>query len=105
METISVIGSDLKLNVHVEPIDGLHMESYDFECAFFVKPDRKCVIHKSMMAKKDQDNYLAPLEGKEIRSLGRGKLLMEITAYITDSDYKDGLRTEKAVTCTGVTII
>ena len=37
---MSALGTELKINVHVEPIDGLHMSEYDFECVFFVYKNR-----------------------------------------------------------------
>lgn len=38
---MSELGTELTLNVHLEPIDGYHMEDYDFECEFFVFTDRR----------------------------------------------------------------
>ncbi len=31
---MSALGTELKINVHIEPIDGLHMIDYDFECDY-----------------------------------------------------------------------
>ena len=36
--------NEFKMNVHLEPMDGLHMSDYDFECAFYVYTNRKVVI-------------------------------------------------------------
>ena len=102
---MSVLGTELKFNVHLDPLDGLHMSGYDFECAFYVYTNRKVVIPKSMMKKVDDDNYLAIIETSDALRIGRGNINAEITAYIPDADFSDGLRTEKLRLCTDVTIV
>ena len=101
---MSSLGTELKINVHVEPIDGYHMEDYDFVCSFFVYEDRRVEVSKSSMKRVDSDNYMALLVSDDGRRIGRGRIQMEVTAYIPDGDFADGVRIEKAVTCTGVTI-
>lgn len=102
---MAALGTELKINVHIEPIDGLHMENYDFVCQFFAYPNRKVEIHKEDMKKIDSDNYLAMITEEQCKRIGRGELHLEVTAYVPDSDFFDGLRTEKATICTGVTIM
>ena len=102
---MSALGTELKINVHVEPIDGLHMSDYDFEVALYVYTNRKIVITKAEMKKVDDDNYLVMVDSVNAIKLGRGAVNMEFTAHIPDSDFNDGLRTEKSVVCTGVTIV
>lgn len=99
------IGTEFKLNIHLEPVDGYHMSEYDFECAFYVYTNRKVVIPKSNMKNVDDDNYLAIIETENAMKIGRGKITAEITAYIPDNDFSDGLRTEKIVLCTDITVI
>lgn len=102
---MSAFGTELKINVHVEPISGYHMNDYDFECAFFVYSNRKVVIPKSAMRKVDDDNYIAIIESENAVKIGRGHVNMEISAFIPDADFSDGLRTEKAIVCTDVVIV
>ena len=102
---MSTLGTEFKINVHAEPIDGLHMADYEFECAFYVYTNKKVVIHKNEMKKVDDDNYLVMVDSVNAIKLGRGAVNMEFTAHIPDSDFNDGLRTEKSVVCTGVTIV
>lgn len=102
---MSALGTEFKINVHAEPIDGMHMSEYDFECTFYVYTNKRVVIRKSEMKKLDDDNYLAMIDTVKGMQLGRGKLNMEFTGYIPDGDFDNGLRTEKAVVCTGVTIV
>lgn len=99
-----VLGTELKINVHVDPIDELHMSDYDFECAFYIYKNKRVVFKKSEMKRVDDDNYLALINSENAVILGRGKLNMEITAYIPDGDFKDGLRTEISAVCTDVII-
>lgn len=102
---MSALGTEFKLNVHLEPIDGFHMSDYDFDCAFFVFANRKVIIPKSKMRRVDDDNYLVMIETSDAMRIGRGKIRVEITAYIPDSDFSDGIRTEKLELCTDVTAI
>lgn len=99
-----VLGTELKINVHVEPIDELHMSDYDFECAFYIYKNKKVVIKKSEMNRVDNDNYIAMIDSEKANILGRGRLNMEITAYIPDGDFADNTRTEKADVCTELVI-
>lgn len=102
---MSALGTEFKLNIHLEPVDGYHMSDYDFECAFYVFTNRKVVIPKSKMRKVDDDNYLAIIETEDALKIGRGKINAEITAYIPDNDFSDGLRTEKLLLCTNIIVI
>ena len=102
---MSALGTEFKLNVHLEPLNGLHMSDYDFEVALYVYTNRKVVFQKSKLKKVDDDNYLLMVETADALRIGRGRINAEITAYIPDSDFSDGLRTEKLVLCTDVTAI
>ena len=102
---MSALGTEFKLNVHLEPLDGFHMSDYDFEVALYVYTNRKVVFQKSKLKKVDDDNYLLMVETADALRIGRGRINAEITAYIPDSDFSDGLRTEKLVLCTDVTSI
>lgn len=99
---MSALGTEFKLNLHLDPIDGLHMSGYDFECALYIYTNRKVVIPKSRMKKVDDDNYLVIVEQVDAVKIGKGRINAEITAYIPDSDFSDGLRTEKLLLCTDV---
>jgi hypothetical protein len=102
---MSALGTEFKFNVHIETIDGLHMSEYDFECAFYVYTNRKVVLTKKEMIQVDDDNYIAVINNADANRIGKGHINMEVTAHIPDSDFMDELRTEKAIVCTGVTVI
>lgn len=102
---MSALGTELKFNVHIDPLDGLHMSEYDFEVALYVFTNRKILFPKSAMTMVDEDNYLLCVETPDALRIGRGKINAEITAYIPDSDFSDGLRTEKLMLCTNAVVV
>lgn len=94
-------GTELKMNVHIDPMDGVSMEMYDFECMFYIYPNRACKVSKADMIRLDADNYVAMVDTTR---MGSGKIMLRITAYVPDADFPDGLRTEVVTIDTGVTI-
>jgi hypothetical protein len=98
---MSSFGTEFKINIHVEPIDGLHMDDYDFSCRFYVYTNRVVRIEKKDMIQVDQDNYIACVDSSK---LGIGAVMMRITAFIPDVDFPDRLRTEVETVSTGITI-
>ena len=99
---MSALGTELKINVHVDPIDGMHMSDYDFECVFFVYKNRPLVIKKNEMTKVDEDNYIANVDSAKV---GTGNLMMKFIADIPDSDMNDGLRKEVELVDLNIPII
>lgn len=102
MESQVFFGSEIKLNVGIEPIGGYHMEDFDFECEFYCFSNRRVTLGKDSLIRQDEDNYLAVLDSK---SLGTGGLKCKITAHIPDGDCDDGLRTEVLILDTGIQIM
>lgn len=98
---MSNYGTEFKINVHIEPIDGFHMSDYDFTCEFFCKYTSPIVLSKGMLKKCDDDNYLALIDSVK---LGMGSIYCKVTAYIPDSDFDDGLRKEVKIVSTGIII-
>lgn len=78
-------GSEFKLNVNMEPIDNYHMGDVDFFCTF-MSGGKSVVVTKSQMRKVDDDNYVAPLDSKE---LGRGYINIRYEAEIPDDDFSE----------------
>lgn len=87
-----------KININIEPIDGLHMDDYDFECAFYVSENRKVTVPKSKMIKVDENNYLALITSDMRRAMGKGDLNVRIIVRLPDDDFDDGYRTDVAYT-------
>lgn len=97
-----VIGTQLKLNIHIEPLGLLHMSDYDFECKFFVFQKKNVIITKAEMVKVDNDNYLAIIDTEQI---GIGNLHITVTAHIPDSDFEGQLRKEVICVPTNINIV
>lgn len=88
------IGTDLKINVQLEPIGDLHMSDYDFSAKFYTRAIKPVVVHKRDMIQVDNDNYIARVYTS---SMTPGLLMMVVTAQIPDADFPDGLRTETSI--------
>jgi len=95
---------EYKLNVHVEPIAGFHMDELAIKCKLFVYPNKTVEVGKETMVKVDKDNYVIPLTAELVKRVGRGQLKVKVIAEIPDSDFPDNLRTEIAEVCTGIVI-
>lgn len=95
---------EYKLNVHVEPIAGFHMDELNIKCVLFVYPNKVVEVSKEKMVKVDEDNYIIPLTAELVKRVGRGQMKVKVIAEIPDSDFSDGFRTEIAEVCTGIVI-
>ena len=97
-------GTELKLNVHIEPIGELTMDDYHFRveviCGTFKK--QSLTIDKEQAIRVDGSNYAVCFDTS---SLGTGSLKCRITAEIPDSDFEDGYRTEITEVDAGIDII
>jgi hypothetical protein len=96
------IGTELKLNIHIEPIETITMDDYDFEVEVYCSPKRPVMATKAEMIRVDSDNYIVLVDTNIV---GAGSLKCKVTAYIPDSDFPDGLRTEVAMSDVGVNIL
>lgn len=112
---MSIIGTELKINVNVEPIGNVHLADCDFECLFYIKGQvptasgvastkrgtKSVLVRKEEMLRVDDDNYVALVDSS---LLGVGNVMMTIKVYVPDTDFDDGFRTEVDSVWTGVTI-
>jgi hypothetical protein len=96
------IGSEIKLNINIEPIDSITMEEYDFNVEIYCDAKRSVVIPKSKAIRIDENNYIVRVNTTQI---GAGYIKCKITAYIPDEDFDDGLRTEVSIVSTGIEIL
>lgn len=103
MQTV-YIGTELKLNINIDPIDGKTMDDYNFEVEVF------CNVHKSSTIKKgdnncikvDSNNYIILIDTSTV---GVGNLKCKVTAYIPDTHFVDLLRTEVVLLNTDIQIV
>lgn len=101
MANNSMVGTQLKINVHFDEIDGYNMDSYDFKCEFYTQKGKSVTVDKSSMTRIDSQNYLAIVD---TTVTGYGDVFMRATAYIPDTDCPDGRRVEVSGCSTGITI-
>lgn len=85
------IPTELKLNVHIEPMGNLTMDDYNFEVEVYCSPVRPIKVNKSDALRIDSDNYVVLVDTKVV---GAGDLKCKVIAYIPDGDFPDSLRTE-----------
>ena len=97
-----ISGTQIKMNIHIDPLGDLHMSEYDFECKFYIFPKKNVTIKKEDMVRIDNDNYLALIDTTD---LGIGKLHLTLTAQIPDTDFDNTFRREIACVDTGINIV
>lgn len=98
---MSSIGTELKINVHIDRLDGYRMSDIDFSCDFYIYTNRKVTVKKEAMVKVDDENYVACVDSTQ---LGVGKIMCRVTAHIPDADFEDGFRTEVDTADTNIII-
>lgn len=96
------IGTELKLNIHIEPIGDITMDDYNFEVEVYCSPKRQVIISKANSIRVDSDNYIVLVDTNVV---GAGDLKCKVTAYVPDGDFPDQLRTEVVCVDTGINII
>lgn len=99
---MSSLGTELKINVHLDRLDGYRMSDIDFTCDFYVYTNRRVTVAKEQMIKADDDDYVALVDSSK---LGTGTIKCRVTTYIPDADFVDGIRTEIEEVNTGITIV
>lgn len=95
------IGTEMKLNISIEPLEGYTMDDYDFSVEIYVSPRKVVSVTKQDCLRVDQNNYIVLLDTNLV---GVGNLMCKVTAHIPDEDFEDGLRSEVSIIQTGITI-
>lgn len=104
---MSALGTEYKINVHVEPVDGSTMDKFDFECMLYIHTNKGVTFKKGDEAVKreDENNYIICVNSQDAMKIGRGSVKMKFVAHISDPDFPDRFRTEIVDNiCTGVVI-
>lgn len=96
------LGTELKLNIHIEPIGEITMDDYDFEVEIYCSSKRAITVKKSDAIRNDENNYIILVDTNIV---GSGALKCKVTAYIPDGDFEDSLRTEIVIIDTGINIV
>ena len=103
MEQEIQIGTILKLNIYIAPIDGVSISDTDFKVTAYT-PHRlsQIVAVKDNLIKVDDDNYILVVDTSLI---GTGQLKIRVEADIEDYEVEGGYRKEVAVVDTGIYVI
>lgn len=96
------LGTELKLNINIEPMGEFTMDDYDWSVDVYCLTKRAVTISKRDAIRIDKDNYVLLVDTEE---LGVGDVKCKITAYIPDFDFPDTLRTEVSMIDTGINVI
>lgn len=96
------IGTEMKLNISVDPIGSTTMDTYDFVAEVFCSPSKVITIPKEEAIRVDANNYIVLVD---TTALGVGKVKVKLTAAIPDNDFSDGFRTEISIVDTGINIV
>lgn len=90
-ETKQIVGTEYKVLLHIEPVDGVHMEDMEFECMFYTRIQEPFVVKKSEMIRVDADSYIALVNTE---GMSAGTLRNRMTVDIPDRDFSDDYRRE-----------
>lgn len=87
------LGTKLKLNIHIAPIDGMTLDDYDYTTEVYCTPSQKqsIVVAKGDTIRVDAENYIVRVD---TNAIGVGIIVCRIIAQIPDGDFDDGYRTE-----------
>lgn len=101
-----VLGTELKMRIHVDPIDEFQLQDYNFKVEVYTTTSNIITFDK------DSDNIILPDDNRDTcvvlfnsKDIGVGRVKVKITADIPDEDFKDGYRTEIAVEDTNIMIV
>lgn len=95
-------GSDLKLNIHIEPLGKLTMDDYEWYIECYCANEVPIKIPKDTARRVDENNFIITLNTQQ---LGIGPLQCVITAHIPDEDFDDNFRTEISRINTNIIIV
>jgi hypothetical protein len=91
MGDILLLNGDVKLNIHLEPIDGLTMDDYDFDVEAYCSTRNVLKFRKDELIRVDGSNFKVAFNTADI---GAGEIKIRVIARIPDGDFPDGIRDE-----------
>lgn len=86
-----LLNGDVKLNIHLEPIDGLTMDDYDFDVEGYCSTRNVLKFRKDELIRVDESNFKVAFNTDDI---GTGEIKVRVIARIPDGDFPDGIRDE-----------
>lgn len=101
-DNVVYLGSQIVLNVYIEPIDGVTAKNYDFDVSVYCTPKRAVVNSKEELFTVDDNNYLVLVDTEDI---GIGLITCKVEAMLPDERFPNGVRREIKVINTGLNIV
>ena len=104
MATSIIKGSDFKLNLNIDKIEGKGMHDYDFYVELYTSNSKPYILKKEDLISLIDDkgeNVILPIESSK---LGTGKLTVRVIVTLDDADFLNDKRTEIIVINTGIEI-
>lgn len=95
-------GTEVKINVHVAPMEGKTIRDYDFSVEVYCFGIGSQKFTKSEVNIVDKENFIICLDTSK---LGTGVLRVKMVAQIPDLDFADGKRTEIVEVDSGIQIV
>lgn len=95
-------GSELKLNIHIDEMDGMTMDDYDFIVNIYCAANRSQTVKKDEAIRVDNNNYIVLVDTSKT---GLGSLICKVTAYLPDGDFPDEVRKEIVIEDTGIKVV
>lgn len=97
-----ILGTEAKILLSVNRIEGYNAYEYEWHVDVYTNPRRKVRVSKydctpivPVVPAEQEDNgtreFYVPVDTAE---LGVGEITADLVAYIPDTDFSDGLRTE-----------
>jgi hypothetical protein len=93
MEEI-ILGTEAKIRLYIHPVGGETPYKFPWEVELYTNPKKKVKVSSENCSPIEGEEYAfyVPFDSSE---LGIGELNADVIAYIEDSIFKDGLRTER----------
>lgn len=98
----TILGTEKKFELYLQPFGSVHASQYDFTVKVYSNTTRNILLSKDECIMVDDDTFVVTVDTNQI---GLGNIVFEVTAFVPDGDFEDGLRTEKARFKTNVNVI
>lgn len=99
----SCIGTEFKISVSMEPIEGQTLSELDFNAEVYTDRSGKGKKYeKADCIKLDNDTYVVPVDSSEI---GAGRYFIKVTVFIPDTHFLDGYRKDVSTFYSGKEIL
>lgn len=100
---ISTLGTEFKIQLKMEPIDGQTLSDLDFSVVVHTdRYNKRQIYNKKDCILMNDDTYAVPVDSAE---LGPGRYYVTVTVYIPDTHFIEGVRKDVSTYFSGKEII